>query len=174
MSGLPLTGKEFLEQQALALRSRLQKTLEELQNIQTNLSSRERETLMQSHISRIESLISSHSDAVVQRALTMTHLIPDSQDFRGRYPLHEICDVSGPTKGVVSIIRLFLEKEPSQQAVLHRSRWGDIPLHFVCNRPPFTKHSIAAVDLLLKHDSSKRSLMTPWSNTFLPIHKVCE
>ena len=82
-----LACEELIEQDAQALRSALQKPLEELQSWWfrrtsngSRYSSRELETLMQLQISRLESLISGHSDAVVQRAMTITP------------PIHQACE----------------------------------------------------------------------------------
>ena len=161
----------MIEEEALALRSALQESLDELK-----WCINENETVEQ-HVSRIVSLISEYSDPVVQRALIESYRVPADGLYGQQYPLHEICDVLDLTEPIVRVVKLFLEKEQrhQQRPVAHRyNYWDRVPLHLVCDKTPYTKHTTAIVELLLKHDASKESLRIPERFGYLPIHYVCK
>ena len=157
---------EIFEQEALTLRLALDAQLEKVRSL--SFGDNHQVPLQYSvdeQLSELMLLISGYSEKVVQRALIMTIGRPGDPDYTGRYPLHLACDLNAPFQ----VIQLFLQMEPTRQAVLHKDKWEDLPLHTACSRKDYTQ----VAEILLQYDHSKQSVMTKRYDGSLPIHTAC-
>lgn len=150
------------EEEVVALRVALDVQLEKVRSLSFG---DELEYSVDEQVSELLLLLSSYSDQVVQRALVRTIGQPGDPEYTGRYPLHLACDTNAPFQ----VIQLFLQLEPTKQAVLHKDKWDDLPLHTACSRKDYTQ----VVELLLQYDESNQSVVTKRYDGSLPIHTAC-
>jgi Ankyrin repeats (3 copies) len=156
----------IFEQEAITLRLALDAQLEKVRSLSFgDHHDVPFEYSVDEQLSELMLLISGYSEQVVQRALILTIGRPGDPEYTGRYPLHLACDLNAPFQ----VVQLFLQMEPTRQAVLHKDKWDDLPLHTACSRMNYTQ----VAELLLQYDPSKQSVLTKRYDGSLPIHTAC-
>ena len=156
----------IFEQEAITLRLALDAQLEKVRSLSFgDHHDVPFEYSVDEQLSELMLLISGYSEQVVQRALILTIGRPGDPEYTGRYPLHLACDLNAPFQ----VVQLFLQMEPTRQAVLHKDKWDDLPLHTACSRMNYTQ----VAELLLQYDHAKQSVLTKRYDGSLPIHTAC-
>ena len=103
--------------------------------------------------------ISNYSDHVIQQALIRTKTLPGTPAYTGECPLHE--------RNL-----LHLEKERTQESLLHQGRHGNLPLHLACQGFDYNDHT-EVVKGLLQHDPLNLTVLTAGNDGHLSIHWAC-